>query len=267
MTTRHLMLLVGLTLATVFVLAAGWEFALEGLVRGPYGRGLEVDGPAWEFIIATTALTALAMVVPVAVCLKVIAERKRAQRAVRLANQELGTRVEEKTAKLREAIRVLRGEIIEHRRTEAVLQESEERLRSLVENIHEVFWMTDPERSEVLYVSPAYERVWGRSRESLYRSPLSFAEAVHPDDRERVLASLANATEGTYDEEYRIERPDGSVRWVRDRAFPVRDEWGRLRCIVGMAEDLTRLRRVPTRRDEAERRGPPPAPVAVVRPG
>jgi len=81
--------------------------------------------------------------------------------------------------------------------------------------------------------------VWGRSVDSLYREPTSFLEAIHPDDRVRVLQSLEKQIHGTYDEEYRVVRPDGTIRWVRDRAFPIRDEAGRVYRVTGVAEDIT----------------------------
>lgn len=116
---------------------------------------------------------------------------------------------------------------------------SEELFRQLTETIQEVFWISEPTMGDVLYVSPAYETVWGRSREELSQNFLSWSQAIHPDDRERVgQAYLENALKGTYDEEYRIYRPDGTVRWIRDRGFPVQKE-GVVVRITGIAEDIT----------------------------
>ncbi|MGH7255708.1 MAG: ATP-binding protein, partial [Nitrospirales bacterium] len=137
------------------------------------------------------------------------------------------------------------GQFIERRRAETALRESEERFRQLAENIPQVFWMTTPARDQVLYVSPSYEAIWGRSCESLYRSPRTWLEGVYPEDRDRVLASAeTKQVSGEYQEEYRIVRPDGGIRWIRDRAFPVRDADGRIGCIVGIAEDVTERRRL-----------------------
>lgn len=111
--------------------------------------------------------------------------------------------------------------------------------REIVENLDVVVWMTDPDKEEMLYVNPAYEEVWGESRQRLYEEPLSFLDAVHPDDHDRVRAALESQPEGEYDEEYRIERPDGSIRWIRDRAVPVRNEEGEVRRVAGIAEDIT----------------------------
>lgn len=149
-------------------------------------------------------------------------------------------KLEEKTLQLEEANRALRRDIAERERAERALRESEQRFRQLAENIQEVFWITDPAKRQMLYVSPAYERIWGRTCESLYAAPEAWLDAVHPEDRERVRrVATTRQTTGDYDEVFRIVRPDGSVRWIRDRAFPVRDEAGELYRIVGTAEDTT----------------------------
>lgn len=125
-------------------------------------------------------------------------------------------------------------------RADEQLRESELRFRQLAENISEAFWLADQSTSEVLYVSPAYEEIWGRSAQALLSSPSDWLEAVHPEDRDRVREAFeTERTAGTYDEEYRIVRPDGSQRWIRDRAFPVRDDSGRVDRVAGIAENVT----------------------------
>src|SRR5436190_11120489 len=114
----------------------------------------------------------------------------------------------------------LEKEIAERKRVETELRAGEERFRQLTDNIKEVFWMTNVEKSQMLYISPGYETIWGRSCESLYQDSLNWLEAIHPEDRERVRAALPRQTSGEYDVEYRIQRPTGGVRWIRDRAFP-----------------------------------------------
>jgi PAS domain S-box-containing protein len=125
----------------------------------------------------------------------------------------------------------------------ARLAESQDLFEHFAQRVRDVFWVTEPGADALRYVSASYEAVFGRRREDLYLAPQQWAEAIHPEDRSRVLvASREHEEEGTYDETYRIVRPDGSVRWIRDRAFPVRDDRGRVVRIFGLAEDLTAQR-------------------------
>lgn len=131
-------------------------------------------------------------------------------------------------------------DISEQKRTEQALRMSEERFRQLAENITEVFWVTDILKQRVIYVSPAYARVWGRTCESLYSSSQSWEDSIYPEDRARVKEAVRDKQlRGDYDETYRIQRPDGRVRWIRDRAYPVRTSSGEFYRIVGIAEDIT----------------------------
>jgi PAS domain S-box-containing protein len=127
------------------------------------------------------------------------------------------------------------------RRGAAELQASEQRFRQMADAINEVFWMTNLDRSQILYVSPGYHKIWGRNCESLYAAPEDWINSIHPDDRERVspVSVFRNVAKGQHDEEYRIVRPDGTQRWIRDRAFPVLTPEGRLFRIAGIAEDIT----------------------------
>jgi PAS domain S-box-containing protein len=136
---------------------------------------------------------------------------------------------------------------------ETVLRESEERFRQLTENISEVLWMTDPAKREVLYVSPAYETIWGRTCKSLMDRSDTFFDAVHPDDRPRVIAAIQANSDIPYELEYRIVRPDCSVRWIRDRAFPVRDAAGLVIRIAGVAEDVTEKRELETQLRQSQK--------------
>ncbi|PYV18120.1 MAG: hypothetical protein DMG07_04540 [Acidobacteria bacterium] len=115
----------------------------------------------------------------------------------------------------------------------------EEQFRQLTGNIQAVFWITSPDGSRMEYVSPAYAEIWGRSCESLYEEPRSWLESLYFEDDERVKAAVVRRGWGEYDEEYRVVRPDRTIRWIRDRAFPVRDQSGQVYSIVGIAEDIT----------------------------
>ncbi|HEY9248860.1 MAG TPA: PAS domain S-box protein, partial [Rariglobus sp.] len=120
------------------------------------------------------------------------------------------------------------------------LRLSQEQFRQLTDNIQEVFWLIDTARQTMLYISPNYERVWGRTCASLYASREPWPDAVHPGDLARVRQFVTTSkSSGTYDEEFRIARPDGSIRWIRERAFPVRDATGAVYRIAGVAEDIT----------------------------
>ena len=123
---------------------------------------------------------------------------------------------------------------------ERIRHEQDERLRQMAEHIEDVFWMTSTDGHQVLYVSSAYEKVWGRPCDELYTRPWQRMEAIHETDRERVLRSfIEDAPSGRYAEEFRILRPDGTVRWVKDRAFPVRNRAGEVYRLAGIATDIT----------------------------
>lgn len=131
-------------------------------------------------------------------------------------------------------------DITEYKKAEAILKESEQIFRQLAENIQAVFWMRDLATQQVIYVSPEYERIWGRSCDSLYNSSLSWSDVIHPQDRQRILAAFAEQVKGNHDEEYRIIQPDGSIVWIRDRAFPIANQQGEIYRITGIAEDITK---------------------------
>lgn len=132
-------------------------------------------------------------------------------------------------------------DITKQKTTEISLRESEERFRELAENIREVFWLFDWKRQTVIYVSPAYEKIWGRSSKALYERYEEWQNSIHPDDRERARVTFFSNVEsgGGKENQYRIIRPDGSIRWILDRAFAIYDEDGQLTRVAGIAEDVT----------------------------
>ena len=139
------------------------------------------------------------------------------------------------------------GHALNRIQAEQSLYESEERFRQIAENIDEVIWMVDLGVQNLLYVNPAYERIWGRSCESAYARILSVLEGVHPDDRKKTETLLRRCLAGDYRSlEFRIRRPDDSVRWIRTRAFPIRDTEGTAYRLAGIAEDITERKRAET---------------------
>jgi PAS domain S-box-containing protein len=130
-------------------------------------------------------------------------------------------------------------DITGRRMAEEILRASEERFRQLAENAREVFWLQDVPGGRISYVNRAYEVMFGRSCRALYDAPEDWYQAVHPEDRERVVAAYLAAGSTPYDEEYRVVHADGSIRWVRDRGVPVRDAAGTVVRVAGITEDVT----------------------------
>lgn len=130
---------------------------------------------------------------------------------------------------------------------ETSLRDSELQFRQIAENIGEVLWLSDPKTREMLYVSPRYDEVWGYPHTELYRRPTAWLDALHPEDRAAVETAIPLQMEGRFDVEYRIVRPDGDIRWIRDRAFSVNNEQGEPYRIAGVARDITESKRAEAR--------------------
>ena len=119
--------------------------------------------------------------------------------------------------------------------------ESDETFRQLAENITDAFWIRSPDMRTVHYVSPAFERIWGRPVASLYDHPERWSDYIHPDDRERVLLAFAGLVGDarSLEMEYRIVRPDGEVRWVHVRGFQIVDGQNAVLRHAGIVTDIT----------------------------
>ena len=142
----------------------------------------------------------------------------------------------------------------ERGRAEETLRESDERFRLIAGTIAEVFWIADPDFTKISYVSPGYERVWGRTQASLYENPRSFFEPVHPKDLEKVLRHLEIMKSGkVLNHKYRIIRPDGVTLWIWNRAFPIRNKAGEVIHYVGVAEEITERKGAEERLREYEK--------------
>ncbi|HHO75617.1 MAG TPA: PAS domain S-box protein, partial [Deltaproteobacteria bacterium] len=130
-------------------------------------------------------------------------------------------------------------DISERKQVETALKESEERFRKIAEASPAVFWMVSPDRRKVIYVSPAFEKIYGHTCETLYQDPSVWLTVIHPDDREHVLQLTIDHHEKILDCEYRIIRPDGAIRWIHDRTSPIYDEKNELILVSGIMEDVT----------------------------
>ncbi len=132
-------------------------------------------------------------------------------------------------------------DIHDRKLAEAALRESEERFQQLAANLNQVFFIYQAQPYQLLYISPAYEDIWGVPHQTLYENPDIWLGSVHPEDKERVEAEiLRRRTAGlSIDLTYRIIRPDGEIRWICSRGFPVLDEAGQVYRIAGIAEDIS----------------------------
>ncbi|MGB9979272.1 sensor histidine kinase [Methanobacterium sp.] len=140
-------------------------------------------------------------------------------------------------------ILIICNDITELKKAECDLKDSEEKFRQITENIGEVFWIIDPKMSQIIYISPAYEKIWGRTCQSLYDNPKSWIDSIHPEDRDRAIKiiwgqsdKIDEVSEGF---EYRVIKPDGKIVWIWTQAFLVKDESGEISRIAGVASDVT----------------------------
>lgn len=135
------------------------------------------------------------------------------------------------------------NDITERKKTENALKESEEKFRQIAENIGEVFWIIDPKMSRIIYISPAYEWIWGRTCQSLYDNPKSWIDTIHPEDRDRAVERITGKSYRIDDVnegfEYRVIRPNGDVVWIWAQAFIIADESGETSRIAGVASEIT----------------------------
>jgi PAS domain S-box-containing protein len=219
--------------------AAGINLLLCGIaVWGSlHGYGPFMNGKHAPLFLEAFVLVVTSMTIAVAAA---IAQRRKGEEELLGLQALLQDKVEERTRDLAATVERLTVEVAGHARTERALRESNERFRQLAGNITDVFWLLDAVEERIMYVSPAYETVWGRPCESIYADTHSWLDAVHPEDHEKALVFFDRQTrENKMEAEYRIQRPDGSVRWIWDRGFVIRDASGRMCRIAGLATDVT----------------------------
>lgn len=138
----------------------------------------------------------------------------------------------------------------EREKAQEALRESEERFRQIADQIGDVLWMTSVDRDHLFYISPSFAGLWGVPCDELYRNPMMLLDHIHPDDRQRIADFVATRPTSEFSLEYRIVRPDETVRWVWDRGFPIRNAAGEVYRIAGTFTDVTE--QVQTRQREAE---------------
>ena len=144
-------------------------------------------------------------------------------------------------------------DVTEQMRAVVALRESETRFRQMAEHINEAFFVVDLETRSAIYVSPGWSEIWGRPVADGYDAEIWF-QAIHPDDQAAMAASQVAVARGEKSEsEFRVVRPDGTTRWVRGRAFPVRNADGRVYRMVGVAVDVTELRNAQEKFTQAQK--------------
>lgn len=181
-------------------------------------------------VIGTMTLAVAAMV----------AERRGIEASLIGIQSLLQGAVEGRDRDLASVVETLHSEVLERNHAENALRASHDRFRLLMDRIPVVFWLLDTIAERILYVSPAYETVWGRTCDSLYADAHSWIDSVHPQDHDIALTFFdRNSKSDRFEEQYRIVRPDGSVRMIWDRGFVIRDEAGRICRIAGLASDIT----------------------------
>ncbi|MCB1157130.1 MAG: response regulator, partial [Leptospiraceae bacterium] len=136
-------------------------------------------------------------------------------------------------------------DITERKAQEEKIRASEEQFRQITENMEEVVWLRSADNRKMLYISPSYEKIWGYSCKSLYENPASFLESVHRDDKEIVFAEFDKYLDGgKFDIEYRIRKPNGEIKWIWSRTFPVKDKQGNVIRHTGIAVDITERKEI-----------------------
>ncbi|HMJ04638.1 MAG TPA: response regulator [Chthoniobacterales bacterium] len=180
---------------------------------------------------------------------------KEAQESLHHAHLKLEQRVRERTDELATANASLQGENEERKRAEETLRVSEEKFLQLAANVSDVFYITSPNLRELHYASPAYEQVWGRSLASLHANPMQWGEAILPEDRAATFAAFAGLEreEREVTAEFRIERPDGSIRWISSHGSQVLGPGGEVIRITGVASDITERKRAVAETLESKR--------------
>ena len=188
---------------------------------------------------------------------KEIDERRIMEEHLRTAQTGLEERIAERTADLAQANIRLQDEVEEHRRTEGALLSSEQRFNYLTDNLNQGVWFARAQPPQVLYVNPAFERIWGLPAKRFYDNPTLWRDCIHPDDRQAVIeayeAEIANPTGHDLQRLYRIVRPDGQLRWIQDRMVIHHTSTGEVDSLSGITEDITEARELEDQLRQAQK--------------
>ncbi|HNA47273.1 MAG TPA: PAS domain-containing protein, partial [Nitrospira sp.] len=188
---------------------------------------------------------------------KEIHDRRVIEEQLRTAQSDLEHRIAERTADLAHANSRLQDEVREHRRTEGARLSSEKRFNYLTDNLNQGVWFAQAQPPQVLYVNPAFERIWGLPAARFYENPKLWRDCVHPDDQRMVTevydTELTRPTGRDVQLLYRIIRPDGQTRWIHDRMVIHRTETGEVDSLSGITEDITDARELEDQLRQAQK--------------
>jgi PAS domain S-box-containing protein len=184
-------------------------------------------------------------------------DRRIIEEQLRTAQSGLEQRIAERTADLAQANARLQDEVEEHRRTETALLASEQRFNYLTDNLNQGVWFARARPPQVLYVNPAFERIWGLPAKRFYENPTLWRDCIHPDDRHFVTEAydteIANPTGRDLQRLYRIVRPDGQLRWIHDRMVIHHTPTGEVDSLSGITEDITDARELEDQLRQAQK--------------
>ena len=188
---------------------------------------------------------------------KEIHERRIIEDHLRTAQSDLEQRIAERTTDLAQANARLQEEVREHRLTEGARLSSEKRFNYLTDNLNQGVWFARAQPPQVLYVNPAFERIWGLPAARFYDNPKLWRDCVHPDDQRMVTevydAELTSPTGRDMQLLYRIVRPDGKIRWIHDRMVIHRSDTGDIDNLSGITEDITEARELEDQLRQAQK--------------
>ncbi len=188
---------------------------------------------------------------------KEIHDRRVIEEQLRTAQGDLEQRILERTADLAQANARLQDEVQEHRRTERARLSSEKRFNYLTDNLNQGVWFARAHPPQILYVNPAFERIWGLPAARFYENSKLWRDCVHPDDQRVVVevydAELTSPTGRDVQLLYRIVRPDGKIRWIHDRMVVHRTDTGDVDSLSGITEDITDARELEDQLRQAQK--------------